>query len=79
MRLVGVGAKPLMTFNLVVRKVTLKPPNDSVAFESEHVGRDPVKEPAIVTDHHGAPGKHEQPIFESAQRIDVEVVRWFVE
>ena len=35
-------------------------PHLGIALEGEDVGRDPVEEPAVVRDHHGAAGEVEQ-------------------
>src|ERR1041385_3446927 len=43
------------------------------------MGRDAIEEPAIVRNHENAPGEPEQRLLERAQRVDVEVVRGFVE
>ena len=76
---VGVGAEPLVAEALVGLEVALEPAHLRVALEREHVGRDPVEEPAIVGDDHRAAGEREQRLLERAERVDVEVVGRLVE
>ena len=79
MRLVGVGAQAPMPIGFVVLVVPLEPDDLAVAFEREHVRRDAVEEPAIVADHDRAAGEVQQRLLERTQRVDVEIVRGFVE
>src|SRR5665213_1138589 len=79
MGLVSVRAETLMAIGFVVREVSFEPADDRVVLEREDVRGDPIQEPAIVTDHDDAAGKREKSVFQCAERIDVEVVRWFVE
>ena len=53
-RLVRRGAQFLVPERLVVADVPLEEPDLAVALEGEDVGRDPVEEPAVVADDHGA-------------------------
>ena len=39
---------------LVLGEVALEPADHAVALEGQDVGGDPVEEPAVVADHHGA-------------------------
>ena len=79
MRLLRGRAKPQLAIGLVFRIVAVKPNNLAVAFEGEHMGRDPVEKPAIVGDHDHAPGKIFQRFFERAQRVHIQVIGRFVE
>src|SRR4051812_49127390 len=56
-RTVGLGAELGAAVLLVGLEVALEPRHLGVALEREHVGRDPVQEPAIVGDHHRAAGE----------------------
>src|SRR5688500_5633802 len=49
-RLVGGGAQLLVPETLVVADVALEEADLAIALEREDVGRDPIQEPAIVTD-----------------------------
>ena len=79
MRPIGLGPELLAAEALVGLEVALKPAGLGVALEREHVGRDPVEEPAIVGDDHRAAGERQQRLLERAQRVDVEVVGRLVE
>jgi hypothetical protein len=50
-----------------------------VAFGGQDVRADAVQEPAVVRDHHARPGEFGEGIFERTQRLNVEIVRRFVE
>ena len=76
---VGLGAELLVAEALVGLEVALEPAHLRVAFEREHVGGDPVEEPAVVGDDDGAAGERQQRLLERAQRVDVEVVGRLVE
>src|SRR5690242_19663014 len=75
----GGGAEAALQVGLVVGVVALEPDDLAVALEGEHVRRDPVEEPAVVADDHGAAGEVEQRLLERAERVDVEVVGGLVE
>src|SRR5579863_2108147 len=75
----GVCAQPPHFVFLVVLEIALEPFDIAVAFEGEDVGGDPVEEPAIVADDHGATGEILQGLFDRAQRVDVEIVGRLVE
>ena len=64
---------------LVLGEVALEPADLAVALEGEHVGRDPVEEPAIVADDDGAAGERLEARLERPERVDVEVVGRLVE
>src|SRR4051812_40611828 len=74
-RLVGVGAEAAMTIRFVIGEVAFEPLDVAIAFEREDVGRDPIEEPPIVTDHDRAARELLEAVLERAQRIDVEIVR----
>src|SRR5580704_6465579 len=74
MRLSGVFPfAPLVVLDVFL-VVPLEPNDLRVAFESENVGRNPVEEPAVVRDDHGAAGEGHQRLLERTQRLDVEIV-----
>ena len=50
-----------------------------VALPGQDVRRDPVEEPAVVADHHGAARELQQRVLQRAERLDVEVVGGLVE
>ena len=50
-----------------------------VAFEGQHVSRDPVEEPAVVADDDGATREFQERFFQRPQRVDVQIVGRFVE
>ncbi len=64
---------------LVLREVALEPAHLAVALEGQHVGGDPVQEPAIVADHDHAARERLETSFERPERVHVEIVRGFVQ
>ncbi len=78
-RLVGGGAEASMAVFLVCLVVAFKPQDLAVAFEGENVRRDAIEEPAIVADHHRTAAEIHERFFQCSQRINVEIVRWFIE
>src|SRR5581483_2577128 len=53
MRLVSIGALPLVKVFGIRAVVALEPHHFAVAFEGKNVRRDAIQEPAIVRDHDG--------------------------
>src|SRR5438876_362873 len=51
---VGLGAEALLAVGLVVRVAALDPDHPPLVLEGQDVSGDPVEEPAVVTDYHGA-------------------------
>src|SRR4249920_2418652 len=45
-----------------------------VTLPRQNVGRDPIKEPAVVGDHHSTPRKFQQRILQGLQGLDVKIV-----
>ena len=76
---VGLIAEALVTISFVVREVSFEPAHHRIPLKGQHVRRNAVKEPAVVANHYGAAGKAQQTVFERAERVDVEVVGWFVQ
>ena len=72
-------AQPLLLVGFVFLIVPFEEIDLRIALEGEHVRGDAIKEPAVVRDYHHAAGELEQRIFESAQRLDIEIVRGLVE
>src|SRR5262249_7468270 len=64
---------------LVLAEVALEPTHLAVALEGEHMGGDAVEEPTVVADHDRTSGERLETGLERPQRVDVEVVRGFVE
>src|SRR5262245_59592725 len=79
MRLIGGGAQAPLAVGFIVLIVALEPHDLTIALKGEHVGRNPIQKPAIVADDNRAAGEIEQRFLEGTKRIDVEVVRRFVE
>src|SRR5215510_10677820 len=79
MRSLGSGAEPILAIGLVFRIVAVKPNNLAVAFEGKDMSRDPIQEPAIVRDDNGTTSETFQRLFERAQSVHIQIVRWFIE
>src|SRR5262245_51857959 len=79
MRPVGLRTEPPTTIGFIVLVIALEPYDAAVTFESEHVCRDAIEEPAVVADHHGTACVVDERFFERAERVDVQVVGWLVE
>src|SRR5450759_2144322 len=79
--LIGRGAKFPVAVFLVLGEVALEPANHAVALEGQHVGRDPVQEPAVVADHHGASREGLEAGLESFPGCAVVIShdRWFLD
>ena len=78
-RLVGVHPQPLLALGFVGLVVAVAPDDPAVALEGEDVRGDPVEEPAVVADDHGAAAEVEQRLFEGPQHVDIEIVGRLVE
>src|SRR5690606_20643232 len=82
-RVRGVGTEALDLVLLVRLEVALEPiPVGRVlvgALVGEDVRRDPVEEPPVVRDDHGAARELEERVLERLERLDIEVVRRLVE
>ena len=50
-----------------------------IAFERQNMRRDAVEKPTVVRDHHRTAGETFETFFERAYRVDVDVVRRFIE
>ena len=50
----------------------------AVTLEGENMRGDPVKEPAVMADHHRAAGEFLERLFQRPQRVDIKVVCRFV-
>ena len=71
--------EPLLALGLVGLVVAVAPDDPAVPLEGEDVGGDPVEEPAVVADDHGAAAEVEERLLEGAEHVDVEVVGRLVE
>ena len=79
MRLIRVAAQAFLTILFVLGVISLKKRHLAVALKREDMGRDPIEEPAIMRNHDRTAGKVDERVFESTQRIDVEIVRRLIE
>src|SRR5688572_28280666 len=79
MRRISVSTFPPAEISIVFLEVPLEPDDFRVPLEREDVRRDSIEKPPIVTDDDRASGEAKQRLLERAQRIDVEIVRRFVE
>ena len=77
--LVGRFAQPLTMFALVGFEVAFAPVNVTVALERQDMCGQSIEEPAVVAHDDGAAGKVFDRFFQSAKRVDVKIVGWFVE
>src|SRR5690606_34083758 len=77
MRLIVAQSLALIFF--ILTKRPFEPVYTRVALESEDMGADAVEEPAVVGDDNSTTCKVFQCLLQRAQRINVEVVRWFVQ
>ena len=78
-RTVGFGTQALFAVDFVHLVVAFEPVGLAVAFKRQDVGRDSVKEPAVVADDHCTPAEVLQTFFQRTQRVDIKIVRWFVQ
>ena len=79
LRFVCALADPLAALFFVGLEIAFAPVDVAVAFEGQDVRRQPVEEPAVVADDDRAAGEVGHRFFQGPQRVDVEVVRRFVE
>src|SRR3954453_19504104 len=78
-RLVGGGAELAVPELLVLREVALEPADLALPLEGQDVRRDPVEEPAIVADDHGAAREGLESRLDRPESVDVEIVGRFVQ
>src|SRR6266571_5627404 len=78
-RLIGFRAEALLPVGFVIAEVAFEPPRFGVPFERQHVRRDAIEEPPVVTDHHDASREGKQAFFEGPERVDVEIIGGLVE
>src|SRR5262245_49090074 len=71
--------QPNTAVGFVFRIVAVKPNNLAVAFEGKDMSRDPVQKPAIVRDDNDTASETFQRLFERAQSVHIQIVRWFIE
>ena len=76
---IGIGTETFMPLLLVDLVISLAPHNGTVRFKGQDVSRDPIEEPAIVAHDHRTAAEVRQTFFKGAQRINVQIVCWFVE
>ena len=73
-RLVCGCAEAAFAVSFVFGVVALEPDDAALAFKGEDVSCDAVQKPAVVADDDSAPGKVFESFFESAHRVDIEIV-----
>src|SRR5207247_5815835 len=78
-RLLGSGTQSLLAVSFVVLVVALEPFRVAVPLERQHVGGNPVEEPAIVADDDGATREGEEGVLEGTEGVHVEVVGGLVQ
>jgi hypothetical protein len=78
-RLNALRTNATQTGRLVILKVTLVPDDITLALKSHDVSADAVQKPAVVADDDRCSGKLENRVFQSAERINIQVVRRFVQ
>src|SRR5262245_2428143 len=71
---VGINPEPLPALGLIRLIVAVAPDDAAIALEREDVRGDPVEEPAVVADDHGAAAEVEQGVLQGPEHIDVEIV-----
>ena len=79
MRLIGCDAETFLAILFILRIIAVEPEYFALPLERKDVCRDPVEKPPVVRDHNGATGKIHKRLFEGPERVDVEVVRRFVQ
>ncbi len=78
-RLIRRHAQAFAALVVVGLEIPFAPVDVAVPFERQNVRRQAVEEPAVVAHHHGAADEVGHRFFQRAQRVDVQVVRRFVE
>ena len=79
MRHLGLSSQTCFAILFVVRIVTFEPNNFTVAFERQHVRRNPIEKPTIVRDNDNATGKTLQGLFQRTQGVYVQIVRRLIQ
>src|SRR5690606_24794284 len=75
----GISTQTLFTVDFVLGVVTFKESHFRVAFVSQDVGGDTVKEPAVVRHHHHGARESIDSFFQRPQGFYIEVVGRFVQ
>jgi hypothetical protein len=78
-RLIGCLAKATSAVLLVFAVRAGKPDNARFILECQDMGRNPIKEPAIMGNDQRASGEIDEGVFERAQGVDIEIVGWLIE
>jgi len=73
------GAVGLLLPLFVFGEVAFEEFNLALVLIVQDMGGDPVQEPAIVGDDHGAAGEFQQRVFQGTQGFDVQIVGGFVQ
>ena len=72
-------SETLCFVSLIVGVRALEEEDLAIALKCKNVRADAVEEPAVMADDHGASSKSVKTFLKSAERVDVDVVRWLVE
>ena len=75
----GVLTETLSQVSFVDLEVTFTPSELAVTFESQNVGGQTVKKPAVMARYDHTACKVSNCFFQSPQCIDIQVIRWLVE
>ena len=71
-------AETFALVDLIVRLTTFKEEHIAIALESEDMGADTIKEPAVVADYHCTTRKLFETFFESTECIYIDIVSRFI-
>ena len=74
-----IGAEALFSVGLIFCPVTVEKDYLTVPFKREDVGRNSIKEPAVVTDHHRTAPEVLKGLFECPKGIDVKIIGGLVQ
>lgn len=72
-------AEPAMPVRFIIGIVAFEPHHLAVALEGQNMRGHSVQEPTIVRDHHRAAGEIQQRLLQGSERLDIEIVGWFIE
>ena len=78
-RPIGFDAQTLLPVRFVLRVVPVVPGHLALSFKGKHMRGDPVKEPAVVGDHHRTAGKVHKSLFQRAQGVHIEIIRRLIQ
>ena len=79
MGLISDGTEPCLSIGLVGGVVAFEPDDPTLSFKGEDVRRDPIEEPAVVTNDDRAASEVLESLFERPHGVDIEVIRRLIE